>query len=369
MVQVSYLDLAVLHKDLQAELDAAYGRVLDSQWFIRGREGEQFETDFAAYCKAAHCVGVANGLDAIRLLLNAYEIGPGDEVIIPADTFIATALAVTYVGATPVFVDADIDTYNIDLGRIEEKVTPRTRAIIAVHLYGRAVDVEKLRPLADKYSLKLIEDAAQAHGAMIRGRRTGALGDAAAFSFYPGKNLGALGDAGAVVTNDREIAEKVRALGSYGAHQKYCHIYKGCNSRLDEFQAAFLSVKLKYLDRWNEERQRIAAEYVKGIQNPHVICPGLPGDRGEHVFHIFPVLVEERERFMHYLQEKGIETLIHYPTPIMEQGAYPEYRDQAEEYPVTKRICAQEVSLPLYPGMTKEQISWVIECVNRFAGN
>lgn len=366
MMQIPYLDLKRIHQKIQGELDEAYRQVIERQWFIGGKADEQFEQEFASYCGAKECVGTGNGLDAIRLILLAYGIGKGDEVIVPANTFIATVLAITYVGATPVFVDADENTYTINPQKVEEKITDRTKAIIVVHLYGRAVEIEPFRELADKYSLKLIEDAAQAHGAAVNGKRTGSMGDAAAFSFYPGKNLGALGDAGAVVTNDKEVADRVRAFGNYGSYEKYNHVYKGCNSRLDELQAAFLSVKLKYLDKWNEERRRIAEAYEKEIYNVKVVLPKMPKDIKEHVFHIYPVLVEERTEFIKYLQEQGIATNVHYPIPITEQKAYGEFRGQIEDYPVTKKICEQEVSLPLYPGMTEEEIEWVISCVNQF---
>ena len=365
-MQISYLDLGAIHGKIQKELDEAYQQVMERQWFISGKADKSFEEEFAEYCGVAACVGVGNGLDAIRLILLAYEIGSGDEGIVPANTFSATALAVSYVGATPVFVDASFDTYTIDPEKIEEKITEKTKAIIAVHLYGRCADMEPICRLAERYSLKVIEDAAQAHGALLDGKKVGALGDAAAFSFYPGKNLGALGDAGAVVTNDMEIAGKVRAYGNYGSYEKYVHIYQGCNSRLDELQAAFLSVKLKYLDEWNEERRRIARKYTKGIRNNKVICPQMPQNDKEHVFHIYPVLVEERDAFTEFLKKHGIMTNVHYPIPITEQGAYTDRKGQIDNYPVTKRICAQEVSLPLYPEMTEEQIEWVISCVNSF---
>lgn len=366
MVEVPYLNLERIHSRIQGKLDAAYQKVMQRQWFIGGDADRQFEQEFAAYCGANSCVGVGNGLDAIRLILMAYGIGAGDEVIVPANTFIATALAVSYVGATPVFVDANMETYNIDINHIEEKITDRTKAIIVVHLYGRAVDVTRVHELAKRYGLKIIEDAAQAHGAAVAGVRTGMLGDAAAFSFYPGKNLGALGDAGAVVTNDIELADKVRAYGNYGSYEKYHHLYQGCNSRLDELQAAFLSVKLQYLDEWNEERRRIAQIYTEQICNKKVILPQMPADEKEHVFHIYPVLVEERDTFIAYLRECGIVTNVHYPIPIMEQGAYRECQGQSENCLVTRRICAEEVSLPLYPGMREEEYSWIVECVNRY---
>lgn len=367
MEEIPYLDLGKIHRDIRQELDEAYHQVMDRERFICGRADSQFEREFAAWCGAKECVGTGNGMDAIRLILQAYGIGRGDEVIVPANTYIATALAVTYVGAVPIFVDADAETYNIDLGKIEERITHRTKAIIVVHLYGRAVDVDAIRGIAEQHSLKIIEDAAQGHGASIHGKRTGNLGDAAAFSFYPGKNLGALGDAGAVVTNDVELAEKVRALGNYGSHEKYVHIYQGSNSRLDELQAAFLSVKLKYLEQWNEERRRIAMIYTSQIHNEQVQIPKLPDNIKEHVFHVYPVLVKERKQFIQRLKEHGIAALIHYPTPIMQQRAYKEYQNQIDDYPVTKRICAEEVSIPLYPGMTEKQIQWVISCINSYS--
>lgn len=363
---VPYLDLGKIHNEIQDELDAAYREVTKRQWYIGGESDRKFEQEFAAYCGVKECVGTGNGLDAIRLILLAYGIGKGDEVIVPANTFIATVLAVTYVGATPVFVDADMETYNIDIHKIEEKITDKTKAIIVVHLYGRAVDVLSVRKIAEKYSLRIIEDAAQAHGAEVDGKKTGSLGDAAAFSFYPGKNLGALGDAGAVVTNDREIAERVRAYGNYGSYEKYNHVYQGCNSRLDEYQAAFLSVKLKYLEKWNNERRRIAQIYNTQIHNEKIVLPKLPENIRQHVFHIYPILVVGRGRFVEDLRGEGIATNVHYPIPIMEQGAYKECREQINKYPVTKRICAEEVSLPLYPGLTEEQIEGIITCVNRF---
>lgn len=366
MIPIQYLNLKRLHHNIQNELDMAYKEVQENQWFISGNADARFESEFARYCGTKACVGVGNGLDAIRLILIAYGIGAGDEVIVPANTFIATALAVTYVGARPVFVDADMETYNIDPSKIEEKITNKTKAIIVVHLYGRAVNVESIKELAGKYSLKLIEDAAQGHGAEINGRKTGSLGDAAAFSFYPGKNLGALGDAGAVTTNDLELADKIRALANYGSYEKYHHVHKGCNSRLDELQAAFLSVKLKYLEEWNSERRNIAEKYADEMRNEKVILPVIPSDRKSHVFHIYPVLVLNRENFIQFLRERGIMTNVHYPIPIMEQKAYEESGEQASRYPVTQKICAQEVSLPLYPGMTEDEIEWVIKCVNQF---
>lgn len=366
MIKVPYLDLRKLHQTIQQELDQAYHQVMQRSWFIAGKADSQFEQEFADYCHAKTCVGTGNGLDAIRLILIAFGIGAGDEVIVPAHTFIATVLAVTDTGAAPVFVDIDPERYTIDVNKIEEKITDKTKAIIAVHLYGQCADMDVIGRLACKYGLKVIEDAAQAHGAEIKGKKTGILGDAAAFSFYPGKNLGALGDAGAVVTNDMEAAEKIRAYGNYGCLEKYKHLYQGCNSRLDELQAAFLSVKLRHLDDWNEQRREIAERYAKEIHNPKVKCPKLPEYAKQHVYHIYPVLVEGREKFVKFLGDCGIEVNIHYPVPIMKQNAYVKYRDQAEDYPVTNVVCEQEVSLPLYPNMDEKQIEAVIASVNNF---
>lgn len=366
MLQVPYLDLEVLHKPIQNELDKAYHEVIERQWFIDGEADKQFERAFATYCGTDYCVGTGNGLDAIRLILLAYGIGAGDEVIVPANTFIATVLAITHVGATPVFVDADPDTYLINIAKIEEKITAKTKAIIVVHLYGRVVDMEPIDELAERYSLKVIEDAAQAHGGMYHGKRVGKLGDAAAFSFYPGKNLGALGDGGAVVTDDGELAAKVRAYGNYGSYEKYNHVYQGCNSRLDELQAAFLMVKLLYLNEWNEERRSVAGIYADRIKNSKIRLPQMPLDRTEHVFHIYPIMVENRHEFIEYLRENGIGTNIHYPIPIMKQKAYELYGENASTYPVTCNICAKEVSIPLYPGLTEDQVEWIVTCINQY---
>lgn len=366
-MKIPYLDLGRIHESIRKELDQVYQSVMDGQWFIQGNYCKQFEDAFAKYCGVKHCIGVGNGLDAIRLTLQAAGIGEGDEVIVPANTFIATVLAITYVGATPVFVDADPKNYNIDLNLIEKKITSRTKAVIVVHLYGHAVDAEKIAGLKEKYSLMVIEDAAQAHGAVIRGKRVGTLGDAAAFSFYPGKNLGALGDGGAVVTNDDKLAERVRAIANYGSKEKYVHLFKGCNSRLDELQAGFLFVKLPYLDSWNDERRAIASRYNKEIINEKLILPEWDGGK-DHVFHIYPVLCENRERLTVYLNERGIATNVHYPIPIFEQEAYQEFESEQGCYPVTTMICKQEVSIPLYPGLKKEEQDYIIACLNDYEG-
>ena len=367
MNRIEYLDLGRLHKPIQDKIVQASNDVIKSEWFIQGDKCKQFEKEFAEYCGVKHCIGVGNGLEALRLILEAYEIGVGDEVIVPANTFIATVLAVSYVGATPVFVDADINTYNIDVSKIREKITSKTKAIIVVHLYGNIVQMDEIYNIAKEYSLKVIEDSAQAHGAMYKGKRAGSLGDAAGFSFYPGKNLGALGDGGAVTTNDDELATKIRALSNYGSFQKYNHIYKGCNSRLDEIQAAILSVKLKCLENWNEERKRIAKRYSTEIQNSSIILPNIDlEDLSTHVFHIYPVLVEERQLFVEYMEKCGVGTNVHYPIPIQLQKAYCEFENKIDELPVTRKICAEEVSIPLYPGMLEDEITYIIDKINEY---
>lgn len=365
IMKIPYLDLGRIHEPLKEQLKQVYYDVMDAQWFVQGNYCKQFEEAFAAYCGAKYCAGVGNGLDAIRIILQAMDIGEGDEVIVPANTFIATVLAVTYVGAKPVFVDADAETYNIDFNKIEEKITSKTKAIIVVHLYGRIAEVNKLDELKKKYKFKVIEDAAQGHGSILDGKRAGTLGDAAAFSFYPGKNLGALGDGGAVVTNDDELIDKVRAIANYGSKKKYVHLYKGCNSRLDELQAGFLNVKLSFLEEWNEERRMIAKRYSCKIRNDKLKLPQWEGGKN-HVFHIYPILCEDRECLIDYLNEKGIATNVHYPIPIYEQEAYNELIVEKGSYPVTAKICSEEVSIPLYPGLTIDEQDYIIECLNAY---
>lgn len=366
---IPYLNLRAIHEPIKEELDEIYRKVMDKNWYIMGDYLEKFEQEFAEFCGAKYCVGVGNGLDALRIILQAYEIGEGDEVIVSANTFIASVLAITYVGAIPVFIDAKKDTYTMDTSLIEEKITSKTKAIMAVHIYGRTVDMDNINDLAAKYHLKVIEDGAQAHGAKFQGKRVGNLGDAAGFSFYPGKNLGALGDGGAIVTNEKELADKIRAISNYGSIEKYHHYYKGCNSRLDELQAGFLSVKLRYLETWNKERIRIAKTYNENIKNFRVTLPCEDSFLGEqNVFHIYPVLCKNRDNLQKYLEKNGIGTNIHYPIPIVEQEAYCEMKNMASQLPNTKRICREEISLPLYPGMTQQEVTKVIEVVNRYVG-
>ena len=365
-MKVPFVSFEAMHSEIREQLDNAYKSVMDSNYFIQGQACAQFEKEYADYCGVKYCVGVGNGLDALMLILRAMDIGAGDEVIVPSNTYIATALAVSYVGAAPVFVEPDIETFNIDPKLIEEKITVKTKAIIAVHLQGRPADMDAIKAIAEKYDLKVIEDAAQAHGAKYKGQKVGSLGDAAGFSFYPGKNLGALGDGGCVTTNNKEIADKVRALGNYGSDYKYHHIYKGVNSRLDEMQAAFLSVKLKHLDKWNEERRKIAARYLSVINNPLIALPKASDKEYEHVYHVFVIRCKERDRLEAYLADNGIGTLKHYPIPMHLQGAYADLGLKENDLPIAEEISNTVLSIPMYYGMTDEQVGYVINVINRF---
>lgn len=360
---IAYSDLHPIHDQIRSELDEAYRRVMDSGWFITGNELTQFEKEFAAYCGTKYCIGVANGLDALHIILRAYGIGVGDEVIVPANTFIATALAVSYAGATPVFVDCDKDTYNMDPPLVEDKITAHTKAIIAVHLYGRVADIQALREIADRYGLKLIEDAAQAHGAQLNEKRTGSLGDAAGFSFYPGKNLGALGDGGAITTSDEELAERIYTLRNYGSREKYYHELQGFNSRLDELQAAFLRVKLKHLDEWTKERRRIADYYLKTLDADKMRLPFTETEQN-NVWHIFPVMVKDKKTVQDYLSRHNIQTLNHYPIPVHLQGAYKRLDYSEGTFPTAERYAKEEISLPLWVGMSQEEMEQVVKCAN-----
>lgn len=364
-MKVPFVSFKPLEKELDGALRAAFERVYENSWYIDGKEDRAFEEAFAAYCDTKYCVGVGNGLDALMLALKALGIGSGDEVIVPSNTFIATALAVTYVGATPVFVEPDIRTYNIDPAKIEEKITCRTRAIMPVHLYGQACDMDPILAIAKKHSLYVVEDCAQAHGAAYKGKVIGSFGDAAGFSFYPGKNLGALGDAGATVTNDKALADKIRALGNYGSDYKYHHIYQGNNSRLDELQAAFLSAKLPHMDRVNESRRAIAQKYLEGITNPAVVLPFVLPEC-EPVWHLFAVRCDKRDELAAFLEEKGIGTNKHYPIPMHLQQCYRELNIPKGSLPIAEEISATELSLPMYYGMTEEEIQYVIDAVNEF---
>ena len=318
-MNISFLDLKALTQELRPEMDEAYARVMDSGWFIQGAECAAFEIAFASYTETKHCIGVSNGLDALRMILLAYEIGSGDEVLVPSQTFIATWLAVSQTGATPVPVDVDLGTTNMDPSCVEAAITARTKAIIPVHLYGQPADMDPIVDIALRYGLKVIEDAAQAHGARYKGRSCGALGDAAAFSFYPGKNLGAFGDGGAVTTFDTELARKIRLIANYGSSEKYRHEVQGCNSRLDELQAAFLSVKLAYLDEWTEKRRQIARVYNESL--PQEIIP-YTASWANPVWHLYVIHTERRDELQYLLKEKGIQTQIHYPVAPADQEAY-----------------------------------------------
>lgn len=361
MSRVKFGDLAALHAPLREELDAAYRRVMDKGWFITGTELESFEREFAACCRAKHAIGVANGLEALHLILRAYGIGAGDEVIVPANTFIATWLAVSQAGAGPVPVEPDAATYNIDPEQVEAHITPRTKAIIAVHLYGQMADVPALRQIADRHDLRLIEDAAQAHGATAHGQTAGSAGDAAGFSFYPGKNLGALGDGGAVTTNDDALADKLRLLRNYGSREKYRHEIAGYNSRLDEMQAAFLRVKLEWLERWNVQRREQAANYTKGLSGlPGLVLPFVP-DWSTPVWHLYVVRTAQRDALQAWLDAGGIDTQVHYPIPPHLQGAYRDSGIAAEgSLPFSERLHREVLSLPIGAHLTPDQQQQVI---------
>lgn len=365
-MKVPFVTFLPMHNEIRQELDSAYNRVLDKSYFIQGDECRKFEEEFAEYCGVKYCVGVATGLDALFLILKAMNIGNGDEVIVPSNTYIATALAVSYTGAKPIFVEPEIETFNINPSRIEEKITSNTKAIIAVHLQGRTADIEAINVIAKKHNLKVIEDAAQAHGAKYKGIKAGSLGDAAGFSFYPGKNLGALGDGGCVTTNDKVLAEKIRALGNYGSDYKYHNIYKGVNSRLDEIQAAFLRVKLPNLDRWNENRRATAKKYFEGIKNPLIKLPLKSTDEFEHIYHVFVIRCDRRDELEKYLNENGIGTLKHYPIPIHEQECYKDLGIKHGELPIAEEISRTVLSIPMYYGMTEDEINYVIEAINKF---
>lgn len=365
-MEIPFADLRPMHDDLRNELDAAYKKVMDNSWFIQGKELEAFEREFASYVGVKHCIGVATGLDALYLVLKAYGIGEGDEVIVPSNTFIATALAVSYAGAVPIFVEPEMETFNIDASRVEEAITPKTKAIMAVQLQGRCCDMDAINYIAKKYGLKVIEDAAQAHGAKYKGNMAGSLGDAAGFSFYPGKNLGALGDGGCVTTNDDELAVKVRALGNYGSDYKYHHIYKGTNSRLDEMQAAFLRVKLPYLDKWNDFRRQVASRYLNEIHNPLIKLPLNTSKEYEHIYHVFVVRCDKRDALERYLLAKGIHTVKHYPIPMHLQGAYSDLHISKGNLPIAESISKTVLSIPMYYGMKEKYVTYVINALNSF---
>lgn len=364
-MKIPFVSFFPMEKELNEDIRNAFERVFNRSWYIEGKEDEAFEQAFAKYCGTNYCIGCGNGLDALMLALKALGVGTGDEVIVPSNTYIATALAVTYVGATPVFVEPDINTFLINPALIEVAITDKTKAIMPVHLYGQACDMDAIMSIAKKHNLFVVEDCAQAHGATYKGQRVGSFGDAAGFSFYPGKNLGALGDAGATVTNNKEIANKIRALGNYGSDYKYHHIYKGNNSRLDEMQAAFLSAKLIHLDKMNAERRRIAKLYSEGIHNPKVVTP-IVKDECVPVWHIYGVRCTNRDALEKHLNDKRIGTNKHYPIPMHLQECYSDLSIPRGSLPIAEEISATELSLPLYYGMTDEEIQYVIDAINEF---
>ncbi len=357
-ITVPFLDLKATYLELQSELDNAYANVMQSGYYLLGKELEAFEKEFAEYCNTTHCVGCGNGLEAIELLLKAYGIGEGDEVIVPSNTYIATWLAVSYVGATPVPVEPILETYNIDPSLIEAAITSKTKAIIPVHLYGQTVDIDPILAVAKKYNLVVIEDAAQAHGALYKGRKVGSLGHAAAFSFYPGKNLGAYGDAGAITTNDKNIAEKIKIIRNYGSQKKYFNEVKGVNSRLDELQAAFLRVKLKKLDEWNARRKVIAQLYLDRLKNEKSIVLPIVPDWADPAWHLFVIRHQNRDDLQKKLSEKGIQTLIHYPLPPHKQAAYVEMNGL--NFAISEKIHIEVLSLPIGPHMSIEVAKQVL---------
>ena len=364
-MNVPFVDLRVQHKLLAGELQPAISAVLERGDFILGEDLRLFEVEFASYCEAQHAVGVSSGTAALELALRAFEIGPGDEVITAANTFIATAAAISYAGARPVLVDVDAQSYNIDVSRIEAAVTGRTKAIIPVHLYGHPAEMDPILEIARRRGLVVIEDACQAHGARYRGKRVGSLGHAAAFSFYPAKNLGACGDSGAVVTSDAQVAERIRMLRDHGQKDKYYHTLLGYNHRLDTLQAAILRIKLKYLDQWNAARRRHARLYDELLDGAPVTTPR-EADRCESAYHLYVIRVQDRDALRAYLHDRGIATGIHYPVPIHLQPAYQQLGYGNGSFPVTEECCAQTLSLPMYAELTPEQIKHVAGALREF---
>ncbi len=366
-MKVPFASFIPMEREINDELRNAFERVFSRSWYIDGLEDEAFEKAFAEYCGTRYCVGVGNGLDALMLILKAMGIGEGDEVIVPSNTYIASALAVTYVGALPVFVEPRLETFNLDPDRIEEKINEKTKAIMPVHLYGQVCDMDPIMEIAGRYGLKVIEDSAQAHGATYKGKKAGSFGDASGFSFYPGKNLGALGDAGAVVTDDEELYRKVKALGNYGSDYKYHHIYKGHNSRLDEIQAAFLLAKLPILEKMNADRRRIADIYLQCIKSEFVKLPVVPEEMIP-VWHIFGIRSNRRDALEKWLNDHEIGTNKHYPIPMHLQEAYKDLGFSKGDFPIAEEISTTELSIPMYYGMTDDEINYVIDTINSFDG-
>lgn len=365
---VPFLDLKAINAAHRDELIDACARVIDSGWYIAGNELSKFEAGFAEYCGSSHCIGVANGLDALTLTLRAWkELGKlkeGDEVIVPANTYIASILAITENRLIPVLVEPDEASFNLCPRKAEAAVTPKTRVILAVHLYGQLADMPALMDVAARHQLLVLEDSAQAHGASIGGRKAGNWGDASGFSFYPGKNLGALGDAGAITTSDEELAQTLRALRNYGSHERYKNIYQGVNSRLDEMQAAMLSVKLQYLDEQTTRRHQIARLYLQGIDNPAISLPSLHHVE-QHVWHLFVIRSRERDALQKHLTACGVQTLIHYPVPPHQQPAYAHWNLQS--YPLTEKIHGEVLSLPMGPSLSNVSVQRVVDACNGFS--
>lgn len=367
MTSVPFLDLKAINATYRDELIEASTRVIDSGWYILGEEVADFEKEFAAYGGSQYCIGVANGLDALTLVIRAWKelglLNSGDEIIVPANTYIASILAISENGLTPVLIEPSLETYNIDPKEIEKFITSRTRAILPVHLYGQLAEMPEIMAIAKKNKLLVLEDCAQAHGASLEGQKAGNWGDAAGFSFYPGKNLGALGDGGAITTNSAELAKLLRTLSNYGSQLKYKNDYKGINSRLDELQAALLRVKLRHLNTAISARQNVAARYLSGIQNPHIMLPNNPTSN-EHVWHLFVIRSRQRELLQKHMAEQGVQTMIHYPVPPHHQQAYKELKESS--YPITEQIHQQVLSLPMGQTLTEEQITRVIDACNSF---
>ena len=360
---INFLNLSKINNRFRTDIEKKISNILDIGWYLQGEENKRFSEHFARYCGTKYALGVANGLDALRLIIKAYGYGKGDEIIVPANTYIATILAICANGCTPVLVEPDLSTYNINPDLIEKAITPRTKAIMVVHLYGQVVQMEKIWEIAKKNKLKVFEDSAQCHGGIYKNKRSGNLSDAAAFSFYPGKNLGCLGDGGAVVSNDKDLMDKIEALANYGADHKYHHIYKGVNSRLDEIQAAILDIKLPYLDADNARRREIATYYRKYINNNKIILPQVY-DEMAHVWHVFVVRTKERDKFQKYLYKNSIQTIVHYPIPPHKQLAFYEWNNRT--YPVTEEIHQTVISLPISPVMTNDEVKQVVRVVNNW---
>jgi dTDP-4-amino-4,6-dideoxygalactose transaminase len=363
---VPFLDLRAGYLELREDIDAAMRRVAGSGWYVGGEELARFESDYATYCEAAHCVGVANGLDALHLALRAVEVGPGDEVIVSSNTFIATWLAVSMVGATPIPVEPDPLTHNLDPERVGAAITPRTKCILPTHLYGQPADLDPLLTLAGRHGLQLVEDAAQAHGARYKGKRIGAHGDIVAWSFYPGKNLGAMGDGGAVTTDSPELAERVRRLGNYGSSTKYVNEVQGVNSRLDPLQAAILGLKLRHLDSWNQRRAGIAGRYLDALRGPIGIAPHVPA-WAEPSWHLFVIRAANRNLLVNYLELAGVQTLIHYPIAPHRQQAYQHLGYPAGAFPIAEQLADEVLSLPIGPHQSPEQTELVTRALTQMA--